>query len=139
MNNNITENSLNNIDSILSKPNESDIKSKNLTEFYEEINNSSNILNDNSNYTIDRLKQMIEKEDSKSNMYSNLTNLNEKNDKNKEKKSKKDLFDNINKLLEENAIEDNKVLNNNLYFNKQTAINNNNNNLKENNSKINKN
>ena len=29
MNNNITENSLNNIDSILSKPNESDIKSKN--------------------------------------------------------------------------------------------------------------
>ena len=93
MNNNITDNSLiNNIDSILSKPNESDIKSKNLTEFYEEINNSSNVLNDNSNYTIDRLKQMIEKEDSKSNMYSNLTNLNENNNdnnKNKEKKSKK--------------------------------------------------
>ena len=47
MNNNITDNSLiNNIDSILSKPNESDIKSKNLTEFYEEINNSSNFLNE---------------------------------------------------------------------------------------------
>ena len=92
--------------SFLSKPNESDIKEpNNITEFQ-----------NTSSYSLNRLKQLLDKEDSKSNMYSKFMSNNSENQSSisdiNNSITKKDLFDNINKMLDESNKKGFKILNN---------------------------
>ena len=111
--------------SFLSKPNESDIKEpNNITEFQ-----------NTSSYSLNRLKQLLDKEDSKSNMYSKFMSNNSENQSSisdiNNSITKKDLFDNINKMLDESNKKGFKILNNQnkIYQGENIKQNKNNNNI----------